>query len=295
MSEHLPIYQVRDVILLCAIFDRGKHYPPVSASEAEWRAYYEDKLEDTMAEWLADAFVSWQFENQRNAAFGPVSHLVGTMREDASYISSFAHLCLALEAEDDRSYREPLNAYFAPPQQPGEPEPRGVSLGTCLINSVPKAVRLLVDRMQRSTEARGQSYCAIRDLLLLSDEVTPQKGDDTLCESWASLFGKAVTLEPAQVPVLQYYLLLAFQRAAHPGMMGSTLGHLVAKLVRNEVETFDAKNRQLLLRIHTDMFTRQATFSTDTDFDDTVRAAVPASYISEKYPSIFSSGEWRGH
>jgi hypothetical protein len=210
-----------DILLLCARWADGEHFPSNrSIAGWDWRTYYEQRLEATIAQWLAGAFFSWQFECRRPTAFAPIAHLVGTAREDTYYLESIVRLCDELRGQSDRYYRpppDPMSATMGP-----------VLIGPCLENGAALAFDILA---QRPFEHPREHFHALHDLLCLIQAVRPLQVVVPLCHAWSTLFlGPGAPHTPfteQEIRILKHQLILALYPACHAGNQNEPLGELI--------------------------------------------------------------------
>lgn len=200
---------------------RAKSVPSRSTSAAGQRAYYIDKLTNEIGAWLAEGLEAWQFGAQRQYAFAPVAWLIGTRREDDSYLDSLADLGKALAHHNDPSYIEP-------PDDAGDSSdemddvPAGVPLGAPFANGAAIAVRDLAHKLTATPAARHELLTALKDALVLVQRLRPGKVRGPLLGSWNLLFGSARQLaalfpEGREALVLQHAYLRALYPAMHAG------------------------------------------------------------------------------
>jgi len=148
-----------------------------------WHNKYQERLELTIAEWLAKSLVAYQEPQRRIDAFVPVSHLVGTSRDLISYINSLVKIADELENIQDPNYRSHPNE--------AHPEDDFVLLGECFANGIARAAEIIACQLGDDNSKNEHCFKALLDTLNLIQMVKPDNAGSALYTTWTELNGKA--------------------------------------------------------------------------------------------------------
>lgn len=155
-----------------------------SVGPLEWRKVYKQRLEQTIADWLAKGLVAYQYPQSRIDAFVPISHLVGTSRNSISYVDSLVEIASELETVRDPRYRpHPREAF---------PEDDYVLLGECFAGGIAKSIEILAYRLSEEDSEQEPCFQALSDSLSLMQAVKPHNAGSALYAAWSALHGKAI-------------------------------------------------------------------------------------------------------
>lgn len=172
-----------------------------------WRRDYQERLECTIAEWLAKGILAYQYPLRRIRAFVPISHLIGTSRESISYVESLVGI-----AEELKDFRDP---FYTPHPNEAFPETDFVSLHDCFAGGVAKAIIILVNQLIENESQRAQCFQALIDELTLIQAIKPQKAGSALYIAWSALHSKATDVFSEITEACPWVLEHAFALACY--------------------------------------------------------------------------------
>ncbi len=174
----------QDIYLLVMKWADPEHLPlDGNIGPMEWSKKYQEKLEQTIAEWLTKGLVAYQFPMRRIDAFVPISHLIGTSRDFTSYVDSLVEIANDLSDIKDPQYRPHPNTAFS--------HEDFVLLGECFTGGIAKSAEILARRLIENKSQQEQCFQALVDALSLIQAVKPHNAGSALFTAWAVLHGKA--------------------------------------------------------------------------------------------------------
>lgn len=215
----------QDIFLLTTKWADPEHFSFGETGGAlAWRKKYQQRLEHTIAEWLAKGLIAFQYPQYLSDAFVPVSHLVGTSKDSLSYIDSLADIADQLVDIKDPRYRSYPNSAF--------PEEDFVLLGECFAGGIAKSVEILVARLVNDKSQQEQYVQALVDALTLIQAVQPRNAGSALYAAWSKLHGKMEGCYNEIIKKHPWVIEHAFVLAIYP-ICNIGSGHDVKKILKD--------------------------------------------------------------
>jgi hypothetical protein len=141
---------------------------------------YIEGLTGTIARWLENGLLAWQYPPTRQMAFFPVEWLIGTMIEHDSYLDALADLGKALDK---------ISEPFLPAGLTLQNDLTDLSLSDAYAMGAADAVLQLAHQLTRSDVARPELMSALHDALGLQIRLQRAMTCEVLCRAWNLLFG----------------------------------------------------------------------------------------------------------